>query len=673
MNLQDMNQPQQDAVTCTDRPCLVLAGAGSGKTRVITRKISYLIEVAQFKPEHVRALTFTNKAAREMKQRLASAKTGKGKKGPVISTFHTLGLNILQQEFYTLGLRRGFSIMDAKDVESCLTELTHREEFDNSFVKNTLYQISRWKNDFIGAVAASKLAEDDLQLQQARIYDLYQQHLKTCNAVDFDDLIMLPVNLLRNEESILSKWQGKIRYLLVDEYQDTNTSQYEMIHLISGLRQNLTVVGDDDQSIYAWRGARPENINRLHLDFPQLKVIKLEQNYRSSGRILNAANQLISNNEHLFDKKLWTAAPPGDYIRIMPCKNADDEASRIATDIMTQRLQNNRPFRDFAILYRSNFQSRIYEKALRDHSIPYQITGSTAFFERREIKDIMAYLRLVTNPDDDQALLRIINLPRREIGTGTIQTIATYAAKRHNSLGAILSEMGLGEQLTARARARVNGFADLIEQLRHQANQVDAMVFIKHLIATIDYPAWLAETSGSQKQADVALENIEELVSWIGNLQKNAEDKSIQNIVTRLALMSILQNNEDQKEQDAVQLMTLHAAKGLEFPDVYLSGFEEDSLPHHQSQDPQSLEEERRLAYVGITRAEVNLTISYAKLRQKFGETQHCEPSRFLLELPEADIEGAEHTASKLSAEEKHEKGLNTFANLQAMLSTSKG
>jgi ATP-dependent DNA helicase Rep len=673
MNLQDMNQPQQDAVTCINQPCLVLAGAGSGKTRVITRKISYLISTAQFKPEHVRALTFTNKAAREMKQRLATVKTGKRTKGPVISTFHTLGLNILQQEFYTLGLRRGFTIMDARDVESCLTELTHREGMDNTFVKNTLYQISRWKNDFIEPTQTIKLAEDDLQHQQAKIYDTYQQHLKICNAVDFDDLIMLPVILFRNEESILSKWQGKIRYLLVDEYQDTNTSQYEMIRLLCGLRQNLTVVGDDDQSIYAWRGARPENINRLHIDFPSLNIIKLEQNYRSSGRILNAANQLISNNEHLFDKKLWTSAAPGDYIKIMPCKNADDEASRIATDIMSQRLQNGRAFRQFAILYRSNFQSRIYEKALRDHSIPYQITGSTAFFERREIKDIMAYLRIVTNPDDDQALLRIINLPRREIGTGTIQTIGAYAAKRHNSLGAILPEIGLSEQLSSRAKARVHGFVDLIEQLRHQADRVDAMVFIKHLIATIDYPAWLAETSGSQKQADVAMENIEELVSWIGNLQKKSDDKSIHAMVTRLALMSILQNNEDKADQDAVQLMTLHAAKGLEFPDVYLSGFEEDSLPHHQSQDPQSLEEERRLAYVGITRAERNLTISYAKLRQKFGDTQYCEPSRFLLELPESDIEGAEHTASKLSAEEKHEQGLNTFANLQAMLSTSKG
>ena len=670
MNLKDLNPPQQQAVTCIDQPCLVLAGAGSGKTGVITRKIAWLIQQG-YAAQHICAVTFTNKAAREMRRRVSGLLDGSTAKGLRISTFHSLGQRILVREGYRLGYRRGFSILDSRDVEACLDSLSQRVTPDSDYLRQTLYQISRWKNDFIDAETAMASAADALSQAQATLYREYQQYLLACNSMDFDDLIMLPVRLFREYPDVLNAWQEKIRYLLIDEYQDTNTSQYEMVKSLCAMRQKLTVVGDDDQSIYAWRGARPENLQRLQQDFPTLAVIKLEQNYRSSSRILGAANQLIANNPHLYDKQLWSASGSGDMIRVLPCKNADDEASQVAVDILSKRFQENIPLRQFAILYRSNFQSRNYEKALRDHSIPYQVTGASAFFERREIKDIMAYLRLLTNPDDDQALLRIINVPRREIGATSIRNLAEYASRRHRSLDAAMRELGALESLNRRASLRIQSFAGLVSELRGEAGETDAVTLCRTLLRRIDYPAWLDESSTSPRQAEQAMENIDELVSWIGNLQKERDDKSLQAIITHLSLMSILENSEDETAADAVQLMTLHAAKGLEFDHVYLAGFEEDSLPHHQSQHQEGLEEERRLAYVGITRAGRNLTLSYAKTRQKFGELQHCEPSRFLFELPEADLEGAEHTQSKLSEGEKHQRGLDAFADLRAMLGSA--
>ena len=670
MNLKDLNPPQQQAVTCVDKPCLVLAGAGSGKTGVITRKIAWLIHKGHA-ARHIYAVTFTNKAAREMRQRVNRLLDRKTTRGLSISTFHSLGQRILLRESYRLGYRRGFSIMDARDVENCLDGLAHRIDLETDYIRQAMYQISRWKNDFIAPEAAMVSAEDAVSAGQARLYHAYQQHLLACNSMDFDDLIMLPVQLFREYPEVLNNWQDRVRYLLVDEYQDTNISQYEMVRALCNIRQKLTVVGDDDQSIYAWRGARPENLQRLQQDFPSLEVIKLEQNYRSTSRILGAANQLIANNPHLYDKQLWSASGAGDLIRVFPCKNADDEASQVVVDILSKRFQESIPCSQFAILYRSNFQSRNYEKALRDHSIPYQVAGGNAFFERREIKDIMAYLRLLTNPDDDQALLRIINVPRREIGTTSIRNLADYANTRKRSLDIAIRELGMLESLNRRARIRIQEFTELITELRHQVEHDDAMSLCRTLLARIDYPAWLQETCTSAKQAEAALENVMELVSWIGNLQKDREDPSLHGVISHLSLMSILENSEDQKPQDAVQLMTIHAAKGLEFDHVYLVGFEEDSLPHHQSQNNDGIEEERRLAYVGITRAAVSLTLSYAKTRQKFGALQHCEASRFLYELPEVDLEGAEHTASKLSESEKHQRGLDTFADLKALLGTA--
>ncbi len=667
MNLQHLNEPQRQAVMTVDDPCLVLAGAGSGKTRVITQKIAWLIREAGYKPEKIRAVTFTNKAAKEMKQRAGELLGKREARGLRISTFHTLGLNILQREHGQLGYRKGFSILDARDAEDCIAELQHKDSPEPELIKQTQWQISRWKNEFVTPEQALQQAQDSLEQHHARVYLAYRDQLQACNAVDFDDLIMLPVLLFREHPEVLDQWRERIHYLLVDEYQDTNASQYELIKLLCQIRQKLTVVGDDDQSIYAWRGARPENIRLLQQDFPKLQVIKLEQNYRSTSRILRVANRVISNNPHLFDKKLWSAAGDGDFVRVLPCKNDQDEARQVVIDIIGKHFQGV-PWKHFAILYRGNHQSRLYEKMLREHSVPYQITGGTAFFERSEIKDLTAYLRIIANPEDDRALLRIINTPRREIGATTLKTLGEYAAWRHQNLGNVLHEHGLEQKLSRKGWISLQRFADWLEEKRRQAEETDAMSLTRRIVEELGYEDWLRNTSSSQKQAESRLANVEELISWIGNLQKQQDDPSLSGLVTQLTLMSILENSDDDKASDSVQLMTLHAAKGLEFPHVYLVGFEEDTIPHFQCQDEDGIQEERRLAYVGITRAEKQLTISYAQTRQKYGEVIQCEPSRFIAEMPAEDLEGAEHSSEQLSEEEKRERGMNHLESLKAML-----
>ncbi len=669
MNLQHLNAPQRDAVKTVDTPCLVLAGAGSGKTRVITQKIAWLIREAGYPPGKIRAVTFTNKAAREMKERASGLLSKTESRGLRISTFHTLGLNILQQEYSELGYRKGFSILDARDNLDLLADIQHKDDPEPELIKQTQHIISRWKNEFIDPDQALGMAAEPIEAHAARVYATYQQQLKAFNAVDFDDLIMLPVRLFRQRSDILNVWQDRIHYLLIDEYQDTNTSQYELIKLICQVRQKLTVVGDDDQSIYAWRGAKPENIQRLQQDFRQLKVVKLEQNYRSTSRILKVANQVIANNPHLFEKKLWSAAGDGDYIRVMPCKSDQDEVEKVVFDIISRHFQDNTAWSDFAILYRGNHQSRIYEKRLREHSVPYRINGGTAFFERSEIKDITSYLRIIANPDDDRALLRIINTPRREIGSGTVQALGEYAAWRHSPLAAVLHETGLEQKLSRKGHYALQRFADWLDEKRREAEQADAMSLTRSLVNELHYADWLRATSNSNKQAESRMANVEELISWIGNLQKQQDEPTLDKLVTQLTLMSILENSEDDKSGDSVQLMTLHAAKGLEYPFVYLVGFEEDNIPHFQCQDEAGVQEERRLAYVGITRAERGLTISYAKTRQKYGEVIQCEPSRFIAEMPEEDLEGAEHSASKRSPEEQKNHGMDQLAGLKAMLS----
>ncbi|MBV2119996.1 MAG: DNA helicase Rep [Candidatus Thiodiazotropha sp. (ex Ctena orbiculata)] len=666
--MSDLNPRQQQAVNYIDTPLLVLAGAGSGKTRVITTKISYLIKRCGLNPQQITAVTFTNKAAREMKERVAKTLDDL-QQLPRISTFHNLGLNIVRQELKTLGYRSGFSIFDQQDSAGLLKDLLRKQNLgDDSVVNAAQWTLSAWKNDLITPEQALQQAENDLQQGQALLYAAYQRSLKAFNAVDFDDLILLPVNLFRTHPEVLDQWQDRIRYLLVDEYQDTNQAQYELVKQLAGVRAAFTVVGDDDQSIYAWRGARPENLARLQADFPSLKLIKLEQNYRSSGRILRSANHLISKNPHVFEKKLWSELGLGPELRVLVCPNEVQEAERVVSEIIHLKFTAKVNNRDCAILYRGNHQAKLFEKALRSHNIPYFLSGGTSFFSRTEVKDGMAYLRLLANPTDDSAFLRIVNTPRREIGPTTLEKLAEYAQQRGSALLPACEEIGLKNLLSSRPYERLQHFSQLIQHHAQKADSDPAAAF-RALIEEIDYLGWLKENASSDGIAEARMENVTDLMDWLKALQHGElQEKTLAEMVNHLTLMDMLQRQEDEAEQDQVHLMTLHAAKGLEFPHVFLVGMEEELLPHRSSIEEDNIEEERRLAYVGITRAQRSLTMSYASKRKRFGEMVAVEPSRFLQELPEEDLVW-EGRGNKLSKEEQQARGSAHLANLKSMLS----
>jgi ATP-dependent DNA helicase Rep len=667
--MSDLNPRQQAAVNYIDGPLLVLAGAGSGKTRVITSKIAHLINRCAMDPRSITAVTFTNKAAREMKQRITSMIGRDNGAGPAISTFHTLGLNIIRRELKRLGYKAGFSIFDQQDSDTLLKELLRKENLgDESELNAIQWTISGWKNDLISPEQALSGAQDELQAGKARLYAAYQRNLKAFNAVDFDDLIRLPVTLFRQHPDALETWQNRIRYLLVDEYQDTNQAQYELVKQLVGVRAALTVVGDDDQSIYAWRGARPENLAKLQADFPRLKLIKLEQNYRSSGRILRSANHLISNNPHVFEKRLWSDLGPGAALRVLECRNEVHEAEKVASEIIHLKVTAKAANNDIAILYRGNHQARQFEKTLRSHNIPYFLSGGTSFFARTEVKDVMAYLRLLANPDDDSAFLRIINTPRREIGPNTLEKLGAYAHQRDTGLLRACGELGLQSVLNPRAYDRLRQFTRLIETRAKEAehNPVEA---VRNLVREIDYEDWIRANASSDSVADRRMENVTDLMDWMKALHNGElQEKSLVEMVNHLTLMDLLERQNEEEQQDQVHLMTLHAAKGLEFPHVFLVGMEEELLPHRSSIEEENIEEERRLAYVGITRARQSLTLTYAAKRKRFGEMIPCEPSRFLRELPEDDLNW-EGRNSQLSQEEKQQRGSAHLANLKSMLS----
>jgi ATP-dependent DNA helicase Rep len=635
-----LNPRQQAAVTYVDGPLLVLAGAGSGKTRVITRKIAHLIRTGRHEARHIAAVTFTNKAAREMKARVGRLLRGDTARGLRVSTFHTLGLDMLRRDHARLGYRPRFSLFDAEDSAALVRELLRQHQQEESAAASGVqWQISAWKNALLDPAAARSRAEDAWQARTAELYGTYQQTLRAYNAVDFDDLISLPVQLLREDGPAREHWRRRIRYLLVDEYQDTNGAQYELVRLLVGAAGRLTVVGDDDQSIYAWRGARPENLARLKDDFPTLEVIKLEQNYRSTARILGSANRLIANNPHLFEKRLWSDLGPGEPIRVLTCRDEAHEARKVVGEILHHHFTAGVRYGDYAILYRGNHQARPFEQALREHDIPYFLSGGTSFFARAEIKDLMAYLRLLANPGDDAAFLRIVNVPRREIGPGTLEKLAGYARQRHTSLLGACTELGLDQHLTGKARARMQHFASLIERFGEPARHGDPARTARELVEELDYRAWLRESSGSDKAAARRWDNVEEFIAWLGRLrQGELEQAGLAELVGRLSLLDILERQDEEQGGDRVSLMTLHSAKGLEFPHVFLVGMEEGLLPHRTSLEDDNLEEERRLAYVGITRARRTLTLTLAKRRRRYGELMPCEPSRFLDELPAEDL-----------------------------------
>ena len=665
--MNDLNPSQREAVRHLEGPLLVLAGAGSGKTRVITAKIAHLIEQGGIAARHITAVTFTNKAAREMKGRVGKLLDAQAGRGLSISTFHTLGLNILRRELKAAGLRAGFSIFDEQDVEQLLRELTKKNEADKDTLQRARWQISAWKNDLIDPDAAQGSASDEFESFYAALYGAYQRALRVYNAVDFDDLILLPVSLLRSDPALRERWQNRIRYMLVDEYQDTNGAQYELVKLLVGVRGALTVVGDDDQSIYAWRGARPENLARLRDDFPHLHVIKLEQNYRSTGRILRAANTLIANNEHVFEKRLWSELGPGELLRVVNCRDEEDEAERVISEIIQQRFNSGAPYSSFAILYRGNHQARPFEKALRTQNIPYFISGGTSFFSRSEVKDVMAYLRLIVNPNDDSAFLRIINTPRREIGTSTLETLSHYAAERRCSLFQAIDELALGERLKARPLSRLREFSAWLGSMG-RGSEDSPVETVRQLLNDLDYRDWIEQTSGSDKAAERRWENVEDLIGWLEKLRADEQKgESLGHMVNHLSLMDVLERQDEEDSGDRVVLMTLHGAKGLEFPHVFLVGMEEDLLPHRSSIEEDNIAEERRLAYVGVTRAQRTLVMTCAERRRRAGELVRCEPSRFLQELPDDDLKW-EGRGATLSTEEKQARGKASLAGLKAML-----
>jgi ATP-dependent DNA helicase Rep len=673
-----LNPRQKEAVLYIDGPCLVLAGAGSGKTSVITRKIAYLIEQCEISARNIAALTFTNKAAREMKERASKLVKGSASKGLTVSTFHNLGLNIIRREHKSLGFKPGFSIFDSEDARSLLKELMLKDgDLDSDHLDLVQHQISNWKNDLVTPERAMELAQSQGEHTIAMIYLRYNQALRAYNAVDFDDLILIPVELFQTNPEILARWHRKIRYLLVDEYQDTNSSQYLLVQLLVGNRGALTVVGDDDQSIYAWRGARPENMSQLKQDYPSLRVIKLEQNYRSTSRILRVANHLIANNPHDFDKALWSEMGLGDPIRVIRCKNEDAEAERIATEIITQRLQKQYKFRDFAVLYRGNHQARLLEMKLQHHQIPYKMSGGSSFFAKTEIKDVMAYLRLIVNPDDDNAFLRVINTPRRQIGTSTLEGLGGYASERQISLLAAIEEVGVRSRIPEKNLERLRRFAHWIDQVKHNCTGDNPVEAIREMLGDIDYEGWLHQNSNTPKAAEKRMENVFYLVESLqksidksANLDEDDLDSvdgtdkksRIEDAIAKLVLRDLLERQEEEDLSDQVQLMTLHASKGLEFPHVFMVGMEEDLLPHRNSIEDNNIEEERRLTYVGITRAQRTLTMTLAGKRKQFGEMSETTPSRFLDELPPEDVEW--EGFGEQSPEKNIAKGEETLSNL---------
>jgi ATP-dependent DNA helicase Rep len=668
VNVSKLNPRQQEAVHYIDGPLLVLAGAGSGKTSVITRKIAYMIEKCGYRASQIAAVTFTNKAAREMKERVSQLVKGPASRGLTVSTFHNLGMNIIRKEYRTLGYKSGFSLFDQQDATALIRDLLIQNEGEGDQADTIQHQISAWKNDMISPASAHSSAKEPREILCARVYEYYQRALKAYNALDFDDLLLVPVQLFLGHPEILAKWQRKIRYMLVDEYQDTNVTQYQLVKLLIGDHGRLTVVGDDDQSIYAWRGARPENLAQLQVDYPNLKVVMLEQNYRSTPRILKAANEVIAHNPHVFEKELWSDMGYGEPLRVIRCRNEDAECERVVTEILDHKLRNRTTFADYAILYRGNHQSRLLELKLQHHQVPYHLNGGTSFFSRHEIKDIMAYLRLLINSDDDNAFLRIVNTPRRKIGASTLEGLGTYANRHDISMYEACTEQGLLQEVTESGAKRLQAFVHWFDNVKHNCQQNEPIAAIREMISDMDYESWLQQNSSSSAVAERRMANVYTLIEALQNTMAriDEEENDIEAAISKLILRDLMERQQEEEEAaDSVQLMTLHASKGLEFPHVYIIGMEEELLPHRTSIEEDNIEEERRLCYVGITRAKKTLTLTHCAKRKQFGEMIDCMPSRFLDELPFEDViwEGGDQQ----DAAANQERGKQTLSSLKDM------
>src|SRR6266536_3081280 len=605
-----LNPAQREAVRYVDGPLLVLAGAGSGKTRVIIAKIAHLLERGHA-PDAIAAITFTNKAAREMHERAAGILARQGKRhlarDLAISTFHALGLRILRGNAKTVGLKPAFSILDPDDIEPIVGELM--QTADRSRARAAQWKISQWKNALVAPAAAAKGASND-------------------------------------DEAAAAKWRARCAYLLIDEYQDTNPAQYRLLRELTGERAAFTAVGDDDQAIYGWRGASLDNLAQLPKDYPTLKVIKLEQNYRSTVRILRSANALIGNNPKLFDKKLWSEHGHGDAIRVTPAADDEAEAEGVVRRLLAHRFEHRGRYADYAILYRGNHQANLFERQLRAQNVPYEISGGQSYFERTEIKDLVAYLRLIANDDDDPAFIRAVTTPKRGIGATTLEKRGRIGAARHASLFAATFADEAAAEIPARQREVLGEFTSLVNGLRYRAEREPAGRLLNELIAEIGYEDFLA-ASCDRKQAEVRSQSVRDFIDWL-TAKGEADRRNLIELTQTIALLTMLEGQEG-REPDAVRLSTLHAAKGLEFPHVFIVGLEEGLLPHREAVAAGNIDEERRLLYVGITRAQRSLHLSYCRRRKRAGEAVECQPSRFLAELAQEDLRWS---GAPLSADE---------------------
>ena len=638
MELARLNERQKEAVLHTEGPLLVLAGAGSGKTRVITMRVAYLISTG-VPPGSVLAVTFTNKAAREMKERVVSMVRGL-KNGPVISTFHSLCLNILRREIERLGYRKDFTIYDTSEQLSLVRNILSDIKFSNrSFrVEAILERISRRKN-VADRPEEAQSGDEDLDLAAELLYPKYLDALKTLNALDFDDLLLLTIRLFREHPDVLRHYRERFQYIMVDEYQDTNRVQYELIKLLAGERRNLCVVGDDDQSIYGWRGADIGNILDFEKDFPGTVVVRLEQNYRSFSHILEAANSVIKNNRRRMEKSLWTENGPGPRVHVVETVDAEDEARWVAKKIALLKYEKNLACEDFAVIYRANIFSRPFEEALRRERIPYTVIGGTSYFERKEIKDIAAYLKVMANGNDDLSLLRAANTPRRGLGATAMGKMAEFARGNNISLLEAFARADEIAGLAERTKKRAMEFAGLINRYRDRFRAGrDMGDVLKSLVEEINYRDHIYELYKTPEAAHRRVENLEEFIDSLALYEREEESPTLHGFLETLALTDLLKE-KDERAGGGVTLISFHSAKGLEFPVVFIVGVEEDVLPHRKSiLNDGDVEEERRLFYVGITRAMKELFITYTRHRVKYGKEAASVPSRFIDELPREAI-----------------------------------
>jgi len=654
-----LNPQQSAAVLHCEGPLLVLAGAGSGKTRVIVEKIAHLIGSGRMPARRIAAITFTNKSAREMKERVARRIKGDAAEGLTVCTFHALGLRILQVEHAKLGLRRGFSIFDAEDSAGQFKDLLPPGSKPDA-IEAAKQLVSRAKNSGLSPEQAADAAGGTREREAAALYRRYQQRLTAFNAVDFDDLIRLPVQLLESDEACVAAWRERIGYLLVDECQDTNDAQYRLLKAIAGPRGLFTCVGDDDQSIYAWRGANPENLLQLGIDYPDLRVVKLEQNYRCSNRVLRSANALIANNPHEHPKVLWSDNADGQRIRVWECRDATHEAEKVAAEIQFQAQKNSAPWSEFAVLFRGNHQSRALEKALQLLRVPYHLTGGTAFLDRGEVKDAMAWLRLVANPDDDAAFLRAVSSPSRGVGGTTLAKLAELAGHAHLPLARAAESVSLVKQLPARSGNALQEFISIVRGLRAEASRLAPAELVRKLNERSGLLAMLRAQCKDEAQFQARRRNLDELADWFDG-GRNAGPGDL------AAALALLSHADKGDAGNQVRLMSLHAAKGLEFGHVFIVGVEDGTLPHEASIEEGRLDEERRLLYVGMTRAKQALWLSHSKQAQRWGEKLRLSPSRFLDELPAAELQrdGADPVAD---AERKQERASAGFAAIKELL-----